>query len=85
MLVQRAAKAEMKRTGWLTTEAPIKLVLRVYRKGRREADLSNILKGIEDALNSLVFVDDEQIVELHCTKEMRSDNPRVEVEVTALA
>ena len=43
-------------------------------------DSSNILKGIEDAMNDIVFVDDSQIVNLSVTKRY-SDKPRVEIRV----
>lgn len=48
----------------------------------KKPDLSNIIKGIEDALNGLVYKDDACIVNLSCEK-FYSDNPRVEVFVTA--
>lgn len=41
-------------------------------------DLSNIVKGIEDALNGIAYIDDCQIVDLHVMK-FYSDEPRVEV------
>lgn len=48
----------------------------------KKPDLSNIIKGIEDALNGLVYKDDACIVNLSCEK-FYSDNPRVEVFVTS--
>lgn len=48
----------------------------------KKPDLSNIIKGIEDALNGIVYKDDACIVNLACQK-FYSDNPRVEVFVTA--
>lgn len=44
----------------------------------KKPDLSNIVKGIEDALNGLVYRDDSSLVYLSCTKYY-SDIPRVEV------
>lgn len=41
-------------------------------------DASNVVKGIEDALNGLVYKDDSQITRLHATKEY-GDPPRVEI------
>lgn len=46
----------------------------------KKPDLSNVIKGIEDALNGLVYKDDSQIVELS-VKKYYSDVPRVELEV----
>lgn len=46
-------------------------------------DCSNIAKGIEDALNGLIYKDDSQIVDLHVSK-FYSENPRVEVVINTL-
>lgn len=43
-------------------------------------DCSNIAKGIEDAMNGIIYKDDSQIVDLTINKYY-SDNPRVEVEI----
>lgn len=47
-------------------------------------DVTNIAKGIEDALNGLIYKDDSQIVDLHISKYY-SENPRVEVEIRELS
>ena len=44
----------------------------------KKPDLSNIIKGIEDALNGLAYKDDSSIVYLSVAK-VYSDIPRVEV------
>ena len=44
----------------------------------KKPDLSNIIKGIEDALNGLAYKDDALIVRLGVTK-LYSEVPRVEV------
>lgn len=44
----------------------------------KKPDLSNIVKGIEDALNGLAYKDDALIVRLHTVK-LYSEIPRVEV------
>ena len=48
----------------------------------RQFDLDNILKPILDAMNELIYDDDEQITDLHCHKrvltadlEMRNPSP----------
>ena len=46
-------------------------------------DLTNIAKGIEDALNGIIYKDDSQIVDLHISKYY-SDRPRVEVQIREL-
>ncbi|WP_339970305.1 RusA family crossover junction endodeoxyribonuclease [Holzapfeliella sp. He02] len=43
-------------------------------------DVDNYFKGFTDALNGLVFEDDNQITEVHAYK-FYSDNPRIELEV----
>ena len=48
----------------------------------KKPDADNIVKAIQDALNGLVYKDDAYIVRLACQK-FYSDNPRVEVFVTA--
>ena len=48
----------------------------------KKPDADNIIKAIQDALNGLVYKDDAYIVRLACQK-FYSDNPRVEVFVTA--
>lgn len=44
----------------------------------KKPDLSNIVKGVEDALNGLLYKDDSQIVNLTLEKYY-SDEPRLEV------
>ena len=48
----------------------------------KKPDADNIVKAIQDALNGLTYKDDAYIVYLACQK-FYSDNPRVEVFVTA--
>ncbi|MGY0692638.1 RusA family crossover junction endodeoxyribonuclease [Virgibacillus sp. FSP13] len=46
-------------------------------------DNSNYAKGIEDALNGIIYKDDSQIVDLQVSK-FYSDNPRVEIMIKEL-
>lgn len=46
-------------------------------------DLDNIVKGICDALNGVVYVDDSQIVELQIAK-LYSERPRVTIRISEL-
>ena len=46
-------------------------------------DVTNIAKGVEDALNGILYKDDSQIVDLRIRKYY-SDNPRIEIEVKEL-
>lgn len=43
-------------------------------------DADNYVKGIKDALNTVIWKDDSQIVDMHVTK-WYSQRPRVEVEI----
>lgn len=47
-------------------------------------DVSNVLKGIEDALNGVWYKDDSQIVEYGEVGKWYSMQPRVEVEIETL-
>lgn len=47
----------------------------------KRPDLDNVAKSVLDALNSLAYGDDSQIVSLNVNKYY-SDKPRVEVEIT---
>lgn len=47
-------------------------------------DNTNYAKGIEDALNGIIYKDDSHIVDLHISKYY-SDEPRVEVSVKELS
>jgi Holliday junction resolvase RusA-like endonuclease len=44
----------------------------------KKPDLSNIVKGVEDALNGVLYKDDSQIVNLSMEKYY-SEEPRLEV------
>ena len=61
------------------TAKPVALTLRWYR-GRRSGDLSNRIKICEDSLQGIVYVNDNQIVELHAYRHDDKANPRLEVE-----
>jgi len=61
------------------TRARLFVSMRFYRETAHRCDLSNLVKSVEDGLQGIVFVDDEQIDELHIRREVDRDNPRVEV------
>lgn len=46
-------------------------------------DATNYAKGIEDALNGIIWKDDSQIVDLHVSK-FYSEQPRIELEVNMI-
>lgn len=47
-------------------------------------DLDNVAKAILDALNGIVYKDDNQVVELHI-KKLYSDDPKVVVKIEGVA
>ena len=48
-------------------------------------DASNLVKGVEDAMNGIVYRDDSQIVDLIVEKRYTLDSPRIEIEVLMLS
>lgn len=75
-LVSSEARAYKQAAGWLALAAGIEpmdgalaLTLDVTVT-RSNADLSNRIKVIEDALNGIAYHDDKQIVELHCYRRV---------------
>jgi Holliday junction resolvase RusA-like endonuclease len=51
---------------------------------RRKRDLDNCFKSISDALNKLLYNDDEQLDELHVFRYLDIAHPRVVVSITSL-
>lgn len=52
---------------------------------QKKPDVSNILKGVEDAMKGIVYADDSQIVEYGVLGKWYSDDPRIEVKVEAVS
>lgn len=46
-------------------------------------DVDNYVKGVKDALKSVIWKDDSQVVDLHVSK-WYSENPRIEIEINEL-
>jgi Holliday junction resolvase RusA-like endonuclease len=63
-----------------TTKKDRALFLAGIKRPVVKSDTSNYVKGIEDALNGIIYKDDSQIVDLYAAKYY-SDNPRVEISV----
>ncbi|MEC1474063.1 RusA family crossover junction endodeoxyribonuclease [Bacillus haynesii] len=50
----------------------------------KKPDIDNYVKAIKDGLNTVIWEDDSQIVDLHASK-FYSSNPRIEIKVTPLS
>nr|WP_289038238.1 RusA family crossover junction endodeoxyribonuclease [uncultured Allobacillus sp.] len=66
-----------------TTKKDRALILEGVKRPITKPDNSNYAKGIEDALNGIIYKDDSQIVDLQVSK-FYSENPRVEVTIEEL-
>lgn len=51
-----------------------------YPTGKRPGDLDNMAKALGDALNSIAYIDDSQIIDLSCHKRY-SDQARIIVTI----
>ena len=65
---------------------PLRLEVRIFYKTKHRNDLDNRIKPLQDALtHANVWEDDALIDELFVTRGgIDKDNPRVEIEITAL-
>lgn len=61
----------------------VSITVHVYRK-RRDYDVSNASKILEDVLQGYCYLDDVQIKESHYYREYDPKNPRVEIEIEAV-
>lgn len=73
-------------TAWMmipksTSKKKTKLMEERIIRPEKKPDISNILKSAEDALNTLAYHDDKQIVTAICHKYY-SVRPRLEIEIT---
>lgn len=64
-------------------DGPVSLSLTVYRP-RRQGDLSNRIKVLEDALEGWCFHGDDQVELIHALRLDDPSDPRVEVTVEGL-
>ena len=80
------AKAAKEAIGWEARsqyqgeplEGPLAVRIALYWPDRRNRDVDNV-KALLDALTSILWLDDGQIVDLHLTKAVDRENPRVEL------
>lgn len=69
-------------------ECALKVKVKFYREvpatNKKFGDVDNLLKGLFDGMNGIVFVDDAQIVKVEAAKYQNKEKPRCEVEVIPL-
>lgn len=75
------ASLAMHEQGWETTRAPVALRC-TFSGAHRSADLTNLIKSVEDAMNSVVWIDDKQVVELQA--QFGAEEAGVDIIVTEL-
>lgn len=62
---------------------PVGLRITFYR-GRKGADIDNLLKSTMDGLNGVAYGDDVQVVYVEMHKRIDRKNPRVELEIWSM-
>lgn len=81
--VQAAAREAMK--GAKPLQGEVVATVRLYRKykptARNFGDVDNLLKGVFDGMNQIVFVDDAQITKCVVEKITDKTEPRAEIEI----
>lgn len=60
---------------------PVQVTMHFYRRTRHRADVTNMAKAIEDALNGIAWEDDSQIHREILTKSYDKNNPCVVVDI----
>lgn len=63
------------------TDDEVVLHVDYYFGNRRRVDWDNFFKIVGDSLNSIVFIDDSQIIEAKVRKHYDKTNPRVEIKI----
>ena len=63
---------------------PLKITMHFYKPVKatsktRYGDIDNLAKAVLDACNGILFIDDSQIVEMHCYKHKGADKIEIEV------
>lgn len=79
----RIVAASARPSGW-PMQCEYKVWIHAVRATRNGGDNSNIAKAIEDACNTVLWVDDRQVCEVHVTRDLDPSNPRTEVRIEAV-
>lgn len=59
----------------------VAVTIRQYYGDKRKRDVDSWVKILLDAMSEIVYIDDVQVTELHCYKEVDKENPRVVIQV----
>jgi crossover junction endodeoxyribonuclease RusA len=85
MVVSASARAYKEEVGWMIKpkvkdplSGDVYVKVRIFRP-RKSGDLDNSLKVLLDAMKGIVFVDDDQVVEIRANRFDDKANPRAEV------
>lgn len=74
-------EARLAMNGRQPLEGDLTVLIDFYLPDRRRRDIDNLSKACLDACNGIVWVDDQQITELHLTKSFNSKEHGVTVTV----
>ena len=68
---------------WTTAplSTPVELNIKQYFGDKRRRDIDAHLKILLDAMEGIVYDNDNQIFEMHVTKNYDKENPRVEITI----
>lgn len=67
---------------WPTNAKRYKMSIKVYFKTKRFADITNIRKNVEDALQGILYDNDRNLDHGPGERYCDPENPRVELEIT---
>lgn len=89
---EERVKAWQGKVGWAAKEAmagrdllagPLAVEIWFYRPTRARADADNLSKAVLDSLNGVVWVDDQQVLDLHLHKRYDKQAPRCLIQIRA--
>lgn len=80
--IRKTASSVMLNKEPITEDVAVYLYFR--RKGKRRADLDNLIKAIIDPLQEIVFINDSQIICLNSFVKYECENPGVDIIIKEL-
>lgn len=78
------AGAAMLEINMEATDKQVEVEAMVYFPDNRRRDIDNVLKGLLDGMNGVVYEDDSQVQRIIISKQVDRQSPRVEVQVRSL-